>query len=135
VAIAFNGTPIPGWHERIAAAKPMLQTKRTKFAGINGESEIVLGTGGRALECKIWINSPSFGSSQSLAQFLAQLDGLVGSHGPLVETGSVQQTFNDVTYEGFVPSGPYLPVVGGVGMNAGTWFVEGTLHFYQDSIV
>jgi len=130
VALQFAGTPIPGFHEQLALAKPVLQTKRTKFAGIAGESELVLGSGGRSITCKIWLNAPAFGSSQALANFLSQLDDLVGGHGDLVETGAVNQTISDVTFEGFVNDGPMLPAIG-AGLSQGSWFVPGTLHFYQ----
>ncbi|HEX5498542.1 MAG TPA: hypothetical protein VFX03_04910 [Thermomicrobiales bacterium] len=130
MAIAFAGNTIPGFHGPLDAAKPMLQTKRTKFAGVWGESEIVLGSGGRAVTCEIWLNSPAFGSSQALANFLAWLDVLVGVHGDLVETGSVSRTFAGCTFEGFVNSGPMRPAIG-AGLSQASWLIPGTLHFYQ----
>lgn len=128
--LTFAGNPFPGFHERVMADKPMLQTKRTKFAGILGESEIRLGAGGRQLSCRVWLNSPAYGSAAAVANAMGVLDAAVGTNGDLVETGAISQTWPDCTFEGFVPSSSILPAVGS-GMPQGSYFVEGELFWYQ----
>lgn len=130
--LSFNGAPIFGLHEHVEYATPKLQAQRTKYAGIVGESETVLGAGGRALKCEVWLTDASLTTSAAVAAYVASLNALVGANGTLVvtEEGKTIETFADCTFEGFEATGPILPAIGG-GMPPGTFWTKGVLHWYQ----
>ncbi|HEV3023241.1 MAG TPA: hypothetical protein VGX76_12275 [Pirellulales bacterium] len=131
MAISFNGIPIPGIHGALEKGLRQIHAQRTHFAGLWGDSEITLGSGSREITCKIWLNDPSFGSSQALVNFMQFLDDLVETNGIIQETGTVQDLLPDCTFEGFQENPEGMHPAQGQGMNAGTWWIEGTLRWRQ----
>lgn len=126
----FAGQNLLCLHDALQREAPKVHAQRTQFAGVTGESQILLGVGGRSLTVDCWLTDASFGTPQALDNYRASLDQSVGTVGQLVESGPVSAVYGDVCFEGFTPSGPVLPVAG-VGMPQGTFWQPGTLHFYQ----
>lgn len=126
----FNGANFLGLHGRVETGLPKLQTQRTKFAGITGESEIVMGAGGRALKCQVWVSDASLTTAAAVAAYVESINQNVGVNSALIVTGANPDTFADCTFEGFEPADAIKPALG-AGLPAGTYWVAGTLHWYQ----
>ncbi len=112
---------------------PSTHVTRTKFAGLIGESEIRLGRGGRTVQYFITICHASFTSVDILTQFLIDMENQHQVNDILIESGTINRTFPDCTFEGFTPSSSQLQDVAGTLITSvtGTWFVQGTLQWYQ----
>jgi hypothetical protein len=144
VAINFEGDYYFGTWESPVFPAPELQTVRSKFAGVRGESEIMLESGGRTIQIHGKIHN-RFADPQSLNAFLDHLDDQVGQHGTLEivnqgpnawSAGGVPRTFRHCTFEGFAkdagPSGGAL--ADNIGLLDGgkpSWWIEGTLTWRQ----
>lgn len=125
-----------GTHGPVVRHQPDLQSKITKFFGIRGESEIEDEASGRLLTCQIWIHG-GWEKQSELETHLDLLDLNVGRlHGKLKETGTVEQTFKDVTFNGFSqdPIGSHPDLAMGIQAGKVTWFTIGTLTFRQHTV-
>ena len=134
--ITFNGQNLLCLHDFAEADAPQLHAQRTQFAGIWGESTIILGVGGRDLKIPVWLTDAGFVSASALDQYRQVLDLSVGTTANLQITDSLGNQlayYADVTFEGYSPSDKIRQVVG-VGMPAGTFWQPGTLHFHQNSV-
>ncbi len=140
--IKFNGEDIHGTHESPVFQAPALQTVRSYFAGVQGESEIRLGRKGRPITINIVLHN-GYSQPESLVAQLRNLEQKVGNHGVLQivagQWGGVPQTFKNCTFEGFTkdPS----PDAGPLPDNAGTldggvpsWWIRGVLVWHQLSV-
>lgn len=137
--ISFAGTDIPGTHESPVRAVPNLQKLRSEFFGVIGESELTGGRKGRAITIRILIHN-RYSQSGALMQFLFTLDQLVGTNGVLQiqngPYGGVQATYPACTFEGFAndsspDAGPLPDMTGALDGSAPSWWIQGTLNFYQ----
>lgn len=140
--IKFNGEDIHGTHESPAFQAPAHQTVRTPFAGVQGESEIRLGRKGRAIAINIILHN-GYSQPAALINQLRALEQKVGNHGILQIVpgpwGGVPQTFKNCTFEGFTkdpsPDGGPLPdSVGTLDGSKPSWWIRGTLMWYQLSV-
>lgn len=131
--LTYLGSQILCLHERLELGLPKLHVQRTQFAGIWGESEIYLGTGGRDISCKVWLTDASFGSAQSVKDYVAQMTQFVGANGELQESGAAPGVYADCTFQGVTPTGPIMPAIG-AGLAAGSFWCPATLHWYQLSV-
>lgn len=139
--LVFNNQQIYGTHWALIPSAPDLQLKTTKFMGVNGESAIRGGRGGREISCHICIHN-SFATARALTTFLRLLDTLVGSYGELRETrqsgkGIDQEPFRECVFLGFWMDPQYgiIPDLSGTldGANP-SWHCEGTLRWRQLSV-
>lgn len=137
--ITFDALDIPGTHEAPIASAPLNHSIRTKFASVNGESEIRLGRGGRLITCRIIIHG-GYQSYNALDQKLSELDQAVNRNGDLNFTpgpfGGLQRTYQACTFQGFEkdPENTGGPLPDNIGLLDGTkpsWWVHGTLTWYQ----
>lgn len=134
--IHFGGGQFLALHDFAQADAPQLHAQRTQFAGIWGESAIILGVGGRAISIDVWLSDASFSTAAAVDAYRAQLDLLVGTTGALAlsdSRGNALATFADVTFEGYAPSSKILPALG-AGLPANTFFQIGRLRFHQNSV-
>lgn len=133
----------PGTHASPVFMAPELQTVRTKFFGVKGESEITGESGARAISIHIRVHG-QFTQSQSLMAILDSFDKQVGRHGTLrilsgqgtIWAGGVPREYPNTTFEGFTKDGgdDSGPLPDNVGLLDGTtpsWWVDGTLVFHQ----
>lgn len=131
--LTFNGA-IDGTHGPVTMEPPLLHSKIVKFWGVNGETELRGGRGGRILECRIWLHN-GYSTYRALGRELESLDRRVGTHGTLTirGNGGYQRQFRNCTFLGFTPDG--LPGSGPVRDVAGTldggWWIAGTLRWRQ----
>ena len=133
MALLFPGVSLPGTNGPLIQTAPTLQTKRTKFFGVLGESEIIGYGGGRYLECTHWLYGGWTTPDQIKAALLA-IDSAVGLHGTLTISGSVSRPYENCTFEGFTFSHLGILVCrdGGLGDGANpSFWVEGTVRWYQ----
>lgn len=107
---------------------PRLQTRRRKYWGLHGESEILGFPGGRAIAVPIVIHA-AYNSVAELGVMATALDNLVGANATLSLIGTYNQTFPNCTFEGFERDSDILPDVAGT-LNYSYW-MHGVLHFYQ----
>lgn len=139
--IKFNGNDIYGTHESPVFQAPALQTVRTYFPAVQGESEIRLGRKGRPIAIRIVLHN-GYTKEQLVAQ-VRTLDQTVGDHGILQIVhgpwGGVPQTFRNCTFEGFTKdsendAGPLPDIAGTLDGNKNSWWVRGTLVWHQLSV-
>ena len=140
--IVFDGQEIYGTHGPIITPPPVFQSRRTKFSGVRGISEIRQESGGRSLTVQSWVHN-RFVDPALLVAYLELLDVRVGDHGILqvirIEDGSkprggMARVYNDCTFEGFTMAPPgYLPDIAKQldAINQKTWFAMGTFTFFQ----
>jgi hypothetical protein len=137
--LQFNGAYIYGTHESVIHSPPTLQTVRTEFAGVIGESEIRLGRKARMLYAVIVLHN-RYETSGALVNELERLDRLVGTHSQLIVSrgawGGVPRTFRNCTFEGFAKdqspdSGPLADQVGTLDGANPSWWVRGVLAWRQ----
>ena len=142
MGLIHDGGTFHGTHEAPTAQAPELQTVRTKFAGVIGESEIRLGTGGRNITVPIVLHD-GYTSSWQLQERIREYEGWVGDHGTLEvfsdEVSGVDAEYPNCTFEGFFkdPSPDAGPLPDYVGLLDGytpSWWVRGVLVFRQLSI-
>lgn len=142
MALTHDGGTFHGTHESPTMTAPELQTVRTKFAGVVGESEIRLGTGGRNITVPIILHN-RYANSSRLMQRLEEYEGWIGDHGTLGfttdELGGIDAEFPNCTFEGFFKdaspdAGPLPDMVGLLDDYTPSWWVRGTLVFRQLSI-
>lgn len=137
MAISFPNVPLPGTHQSPQGPNLQLATERTHFAGVNGETELLLGRVGGEIVIPLILHSTSFTSAQAVADHLRLLRLVRGEHGDLVITGNAPQTFRNVTFEVFIPDARgIMPDVGGTLNTTGSssvtyWFCAGVARFYQ----
>ena len=105
MALTFDNLPVAGTHGPVLTLPPALQTKRTKFFGVKGESEIRGERGGRYIYTDIWLHD-EYTSAAELATIIDELDVAVGTHGDLDVSGEVPRTYENCTFEGFTPIEP-----------------------------
>lgn len=130
--VTFAGTVLKCLPEAPRMDAPKLHAQRNQFPGIIGESQMILGVGGRDISIPVWLTDASFTSSQAVDSYRQALDLGVGATGVLQITG--RQPMADVTFEGFELAGDILPAIGGAPlMPAGTYFLAGILHFHQNT--
>lgn len=131
--LQFNNVDIPGICMPPSIGTPAVDVVRTKFKGVNGDSEIRGGRGGRMIEYPVAIFDTAFSSFASVQAFLDKLDSLVCTNGTLKESGTITRTWKDCTFEGFDNQGnSILPIIG-VGMT-GSYWIKGVCRWYQLSI-
>jgi hypothetical protein len=114
---------------------PELQTWRTRFAGVQGESELVGTAGGRTLEFALMIHG-SFATRNALRDYIqGTLNGsLIGEHDDIVFRGTSPNFEHDwmhCTCEGFSMAPGSSPLFDFAGTLDGGWFVPGVLRFRQ----
>ena len=117
--LAFYGTI---GHIKLGEWK--FDVKRTKFFGVIGESEIPGGMGARSLEVPYWMYSESITTGGEANDSIDFINSYIGENGTLTEDGTIERTFENTTFDGFVVErGPILTNIG--------WLVTGTLKFTQ----
>jgi hypothetical protein len=132
MALNFAGEPIPGSNGDVQYDAPMSSVVRTHYPGVNGETEIRLGKGGRAIRYPVWLYGAQFTTANALTAYLARLDERVQSHGDLRETGNITRTFRNVTFEGCVPlTQPIRDDARTMVPGATTYHCQAVLTFYQ----
>lgn len=109
MAIKFPGLTFPGTHGPVLHNAPMLQTVRTKFPGVLGESEIRLGRGGRMLEIDLRLASSGYTSSAAVDTQLKKYAKAVGTHGTVEITGNLKHSFPNCTFQGATQLEDILP--------------------------
>jgi len=130
--INFNGQNLMCLHEWPRADAPKIHAQRNQFPGIWGESQILLGVGGRDIAINVWLTDPSFTTAQAVDNYRAGFDLSVGTTAGLQITGSAPSQWGDVCFDGFEPTGSVLPCIGGDPlMKTGTFWQPGVLHFHQ----
>lgn len=129
MGLEFNGLQIPGLFGQVQIGGRLAQVQRTKFWGVNGESEIRGGWGSRP----IIIQHTLYGDYQNNAQamaFLEQLDSMTAKNGALrLSNAVVSKTFYDCTLDGVEK--PMLPMKDVAGTLDGGYWADITLHFTQ----
>lgn len=137
--IEFNGNLIHGTHESPKPTAPELQTARTKFSGVRGESEIRQQQGGRNITIRIKLHN-GYTSFESLQAQIKALEDMVGQHGDLRITrgpyGGLNRVYEFCTFEGFTEdpspdSGPLPDNAGTLDGTTPSWWVDGWLAFRQ----
>lgn len=129
MALSFDGTAFQGTHGGARYTPIAIRPARFKFPGVDGVSEVRLGKGERAITYDITIHG-AFANASDVVSHLAEIDAVVDTHGALVESGTVTQTFANCTFHGFEPTSNILPGILG-GSEVGGWFVVGRLAFVQ----
>ena len=136
MAISFLHLPLDGLHGGMLYGPPELQTVRTKFPGVIGISEIALESGMRAVWCDSWLFNDY--TAAQIVQTRRQLDVGVGLHGTLTVTGNIPETFDECTFEGFLPDEAYnhqpIADVAGLLGTAGRFFMVGRLLWTQHRV-
>lgn len=130
MAITFNGNNLLCLHKRPIYAPPKINAQRNQFAGIWGESQILLGVGGRGITIEVWLTDASFTTAQAVDNYRQLFDLSVGTTATLTISGPAPATFADVCFDGFEATGDTLPAIG-TGLPAGTYWKAGILHFHQ----
>lgn len=129
MALIFGGTSFVGTHGPVITAPSQLQVARTKFWGVNGESEIVGYRGGRSIVSELWLHN-NYSTAEQVYNEMQAMDAAVGRNEDLIETG-ISRIWYACTFMGFEEMPPgIIPVVGGGPEITGSWFVRGMLHFY-----
>lgn len=137
--ISHANLNISGTHESPVHQAPMNHSIRTKFAGVNGESEIRLGRGGRLITCRIMLHG-GYSAFGELNSVLSELDHHVNEFGDLVFSrgayGGLDRTYQACTFQGFEKdadpdSGPLPDLTGLLDGTPGSFWVRGTLTWYQ----
>lgn len=137
MAIQFQDVPLPGTHQSPQGPNLQLAAQRTHFAGLNGETELLLGRMGGEILIPMILHSTSFTSAAAVADALRTLRLARGEHGDLIITGNAPQTFRNVTFEAFIPDARgILPDIGGTLNSSGAasttyYFCGGVARFYQ----
>lgn len=134
--LTFAGQNLLCLHDFAQADAPQLHAQRTQFAGIWGESAIILGVGGRSIAVDVWLSDASFAAAAAIDSYRQQLDLLIGITGALSVTdskGNALAYYADTTFEGFAPAGKILPAIG-AGLPAGSFWQPGQLRFHQNSV-
>lgn len=154
--IKFTGKEIKGTHGAAVAMPPALQTVRTYYWGLKGQTEIVGGTGGRELMIKMWIHGrvsqkgKAYAKRDEIEKAIKEIDKLVGKNGTLeIDLGDQpqktnkstqqynkeKQKYNHCTFVSMSPdsvgSGAACPYFDWAGTVDGGWFMAATLTFYQ----
>lgn len=126
MAIKFPGLTFPGVHGPVLHNAPALQTVRTKFPGVLGESEIRLGRGGRTIEIDLRLASSSYTTAAAVDSQLRKYAKAVGTHGVLEITGNLKHSFPNCTFEGATQLEDILPDPAGT--------LTGTANVYHTAI-
>lgn len=133
--LTFNGIPLLALHDFAQTEAPELHAQRTHFAGIDGESAIILGVGGRQIAIEVWLTDASFHTAADVDAYRQTCDLSVGVTADLSITDSQGNRlgfYQDVTFEGYFARGKILPAIGG-GLPAGTYWQAGQFRFQQNS--
>jgi hypothetical protein len=132
VSVTFDGETIPGTVLSFAIPSKELQVRRTKFWGVNGESQIVGGLSGRTLQIPMWLHDESFVTAKDIGDYIEGLEFLIGTTGPLkVISNADYPEFFESTLDGvlLVPDpGIIYDHAGGLG---GFWIAFIILQFRQ----
>lgn len=134
MALAFMHLTLSGVHGPIHRDPPDLQTVRTKFPGVIGISELNLESGMRKLWTDIWLFNEY--DAAGIVALRRQLDVGVGLHGTLTVTGTLAETFEQCTFEGFQQDeglGPIPDVAGSLG-TTGKFWIAGRLTWTQHRV-
>lgn len=127
--LTFTALPDFPVHGPVMEDRPDLKVVRTPFFGTRGVSEIVGNIGGRFLKSRVLICGSNYSTPARVRQVLSQLDGLRGTNGTLRETGTITESWQDCTFEGFERETGITPDPG--RNTGGLWFVVGWLVFYH----
>lgn len=132
MSVTFDGEEIPGTVISFAVPPRELQARRTKFFGVNGESQITGGLGGRTLQIPMWLHSDAFNTANDLGTYIDSLDWFIGTTGVLdVDSPADHPQFDHCTFEGAVlmpDPGIIYDHAGGLG---GHWIAFIVLQFRQ----
>ena len=131
--LTFAGLLVPGTHGPVITEPPDYHGRITHYSGVIGESQLLLGRGGRNLRVEIVLHSPSFTSADVLAANLDIIDQYSQTLvGVLQETGTVTRTFPNCTFRGFqIDENGMKPDIAGTLSGTGTWWCRGVLSFRQ----
>ena len=97
--LIHNGQLIRGKYSTPLIDRRELQVQRTKFFGVEGESEILGGRSGRVIEINHWFFG-DYSSRKEIATALQRLDARTGNNGRL-ELTEMTLLFYDCTFEGY----------------------------------
>lgn len=131
MALSHAGRSIPGGdhHSNVMKSRGELQTWRTTFEGVVGVSEIRSKTvGPEQIEILMWLGGKA--TADKVAADVVALDRRRGDHGTLRQTGTINTTIKNCTFEGFQPT-----ALGGQAAPApclgtdGLYYQPGTLTF------
>lgn len=133
----FAGELFPGINLRTHCEPPALETKRSRYWGLLGETEIRSKPAGRPIALDIILRSTNGWATRAiLDEQLDKLDRLVGTHGEL-EIFDLDQPSRRIwancTFEGFTPAegegnGPAPDIGGSMG---GGWYIGGRCVWYD----
>jgi hypothetical protein len=130
--LTFNGNNLKCLHEWPRADAPKIHAQRNQFPGVWGESQILLGVGGRDISISVWLTDASFTTAAAVDAYRQLFDLSVGTTATLQITGNAPAAYGDVCFDGFEASGSVLPAIGGAPlMPNGTFWQSGVLHFHQ----
>ena len=86
MTINFEGTgDLKGYHTSLRADPPQAKVIRRHFFGLNGETEIFGGKGGRVIQCDMLLTDKNWKAASDVRDYLNTLDSIVGDHGELKE--------------------------------------------------
>lgn len=126
MALAHNGTSIPGSHESLQLAAAELPIVRSRYFGLAGETEIVGARGGRAISVRLVLHN-GYSNAAACLTALDTLLGRQGEHGTLAETGNLTRDFANTTLKSVTLEQGPLPPSGTIS----GWFALCTLQFRQ----
>lgn len=130
--LRFLGQDIPGLHGAPMPDPPRPVEVLTHYPGLNGDTEIRLGKGGRMIRYELLYFDRSFTTAQTLVAGLELFDRNVNKHGLLEEFGNVPRVFKAVTFKGAVLlRGAKRDVAGTLIRGSNVWHVPVLLTFYQ----
>lgn len=133
--LIFKGEPIPGIILNVEQESPEPHFVRTHYHGLNGESEIRCGLGGRSLRFDMVLFDGSITDAEGMNFLLRKFDRRTQEHGILQRKGLIFNVWHDVTFIGCRPWHEPIPddartlVAGKV-----VYHVRATLLFHQVSI-
>lgn len=132
MSVTFNGEEIPGTVLAFTVPPKELQVRRTKFFGVNGESQIVGGLGGRTIRIPMWLHRDDFHAATDIASYIEGMEFIAGTTGNLVVNSDADHPdFFETTFEGAVllpDPGIIYDHAGGLG---GKWIAFILLQFRQ----
>ena len=131
MALTHNGQEFKGLFSNPRVTPVEHFTTRTHFQGVHGISEIDGGRGSRSIGVNLW-HFYSYSTEAALKSGLDLLNKLVGANGDLVFDGNLDETYKDVTFEGWeLVFGPLRDVA---NLLDGGWWAEIELFFTQLSV-
>lgn len=100
MALNYAGQPIPGIHESVDLDPPDNHVVRTHYPGLDGVTEVRLGSGGRYIRYYAILFDRSFTSAADVTNLLRKFDTKIGVSGTLRESGNINRVFNNCVFEG-----------------------------------